>query len=370
MRVAHVVRQYLPSIGGMEEVVRSLAQHQLNNGLQPYIVTLNKVFREPNNTLISEEIIDGVPVYRLPYSGSERYPIAPSVLSHIQNADLVHVHGIDFFFDFLAFTKLVHGKPLLASTHGGFFHTEFASTLKKFYFNTITRLSSKAYSSIICTSENDGELFKRIVPQSKLNVIENGVDIDKFENSASASKKATLIYFGRWSSNKGILDAVNVLAELVEQDPKTPWRLIITGREYDLNTQHITDHAKKLSVIEKLTVIPNPSTEEIKELIGQASYFICLSRHEGFGIAPIEAMSAGLYPLLSNIPPFKRLFDLTNIGEIFYDKQPSAIAKQIMTAHEKNSFNQASIISSVTPYSWQGVCLSYKDQYTKVMTNI
>jgi len=368
MRVAHVVRQYLPSIGGMEEVVRSLAQHQLHNGLQPYIITLNKVFREPDNTLISEEVIDGVPVYRLPYSGSERYPITPSVLSHIKDADLVHVHGVDFFYDYLALTKVIHRKPLVASTHGGFFHTAFASNLKKIYFNTVTRISSTAYSSVICTSENDGELFKQIVSPSKLHVIENGVDIDKFKNAASPSKQAALIYFGRWSSNKGILDAVNVLAALEKQAPQTPWKLIIAGREYDLNTQQITDHASSLGIIDKLTVIPNPSTEKIKELIGQASYFICLSRHEGFGIAPIEAMSAGLYPLLSNIPPFKRLVELTHIGEIFYDGAPSAIANQIIATHQNKSFNQESIINAVTPYSWQGVCLAYQAQYEKVIT--
>jgi len=368
MRVAHVVRQYLPSIGGMEEVVRSLAQHQLKNGLQPFIITLNKVFREPDNTLISEEIIDGVPVYRLPYSGSERYPIAPSVLSYIKDADLVHVHGIDFFYDYLALTKVLHQKPLVASTHGGFFHTAFASKLKKIYFNTITRLSSKFYKSVICTSENDGDLFKQIVSPSKLHVIENGVDIDKFRNSASPIKQSTLIYFGRWSSNKGILDAVNVLASLVKQDPQTPWKLIITGREYDLNTQQIIDHAISQDVADRLTVIPNPSTEKIKELIGQASYFICLSRHEGFGIAPIEAMSAGLYPLLSNIPPFKRLVELTNIGEIFYDSESEAIAKQVIAVHQSKSFDQKSITNAVTPYSWQGVCLAYQAQYEKVIT--
>ncbi len=32
LRVTHIVRQYLPSIGGMEEVVRNIARHQLRQG--------------------------------------------------------------------------------------------------------------------------------------------------------------------------------------------------------------------------------------------------------------------------------------------------------------------------------------------------
>lgn len=34
IKVTHVVRQYLPSIGGMEEVVRNIALHQIRNSKQ------------------------------------------------------------------------------------------------------------------------------------------------------------------------------------------------------------------------------------------------------------------------------------------------------------------------------------------------
>jgi alpha-1,3-mannosyltransferase len=46
-------------------------------------------------------------------------------LRHLRDADIVHVHAIDFFFDFLGWTKPLHGKKLVVSTHGGFFHTSF-----------------------------------------------------------------------------------------------------------------------------------------------------------------------------------------------------------------------------------------------------
>jgi len=366
MRVAHVVRQYLPSIGGMEEVVRSLAQHQLKSGLQPYIITLNKVFRDTENVLPSSEVIDGVPVYRLPYYGSERYPITPSVLSHIRQADIVHVHGIDFFYDFLALTSFIHRKPLIACTHGGFFHTSFASRLKKIYFNTITRASSLAYKSIVSTSENDGALFRQIISSPKLSVIENGVDIVKFNNAASPTKQPTLLYFGRWSSNKGLLKAIDVLAELIKTDPATEWQFIITGREYDLDKTTLSEYATAKGVVHRLRIVSNPSTDEIKTLINQASYFICLSAHEGFGIAPIEAMSAGLYPLLSNIPPFKRLVAQTNMGVIFEDANPSVIAKHISEIHHDITIDQDELIRAVAPYSWEGVGNAYQNQYAKI----
>ena len=181
MRVAHVVRQYHPSVGGMEDVVRSICGQQRDCGHQsPRIVTLDRLFRNGEGRLPATDRIDDVPVLRLPWAGSSRYPLCPAVLRAIGDADVVHVHGVDFFYDFLAATRLIHRKPLVLSTHGGFFHTEFASPLKNVWFRTITRWSALAYENIVATSENDGRRFSEISGPGRLKVIENGVNTSKY----------------------------------------------------------------------------------------------------------------------------------------------------------------------------------------------
>lgn len=361
MHVAHVVRQYLPSLGGLEEVVRNLVQQQLQQGLAPYVITLDRVFKKGDHKLPSEEIIEGVKVIRIPYFGSDRYPIAFSVLKHLKQADLVHVHAIDFFYDFLALTRPLHGKPLVVSTHGGFFHTGFASRLKKIYFHTITKLSSLAYKKVIGCSDNDGEIFSAIIRGNKLCVIENGVDIQKFHNAASDTLQPVLIYFGRWSSNKGLLEAIDVVADLNKLDTQ-PWRLIICGRAYDLSETDLSEYALKQGVTHQVSIFNNPTNEEIYEQINKASYYICLSKHEGFGIAPIEAMSAGLFPILSSIPPFEKLLSQTNIG-INTTNNSFQLSKEIMQIHQSQVVDKSSIISSVTIYAWANVAQSYLREY-------
>ena len=382
MKVAHVVRQYLPSIGGMEEVVRNLVQYQQRETrYKPRVVTLDRVFREPDQRLPAQETLDGIPVQRLPYSGSERYPFCPKVLNALRDVDLIHVHGIDFSFDYLALTRQLHGKPLIASTHGGFFHTEFAQRLKKVYFGSVTRMSTKGYRRIIATSENDGDIFSRIAAHPRLKVIENGVDIEKFEDAAARTLQPKLVYFGRWSVNKGILEALDVLAALCRQQAQTPWQLTIAGREYDLDAEAILAHAAKLGIAERIHVVPGPSNDALRGLIAEASYFICLSHHEGFGIAPIEAMSAGLIPVLSAIPPFRRLVDSTGVGLILDPQGDVASqARQIAELHEsqqlhhshhshhpQNTSLREEARKAVAPYSWKGVAAAYVQQYDEVM---
>jgi alpha-1,3-mannosyltransferase len=372
MKVVHIVRQYLPSIGGLEEVVRNLAQYQRKESrYQPRILTLNRLFREPGSRLPAHEIIDGVPVERLPYRGSERYPLCPKVLGHLRDADLIHVHGIDFFFDFLALTRPIHGKPLIASTHGGFFHSNFAPRLKQIYFKSVTRLSARAYRRIISTSENDGEIFRKISRPPQLEVIENGVDIRKFDNAASATFGPTLIYFGRWSENKGLPEVLDILAALRVVDATTPWQLIIAGREYDLDERAIRERANILGIGDRLTLVPAPSNETLQGLIARASYFICMSHHEGFGIAPIEAMSAGLFPILSAIPPFRRLVGSSGIGLILEAASPIDQANHIARLHashlrQASPPRQAARLAAA-PYSWQGVAARYVASYDQVL---
>jgi len=377
MKVAHVVRQYLPSIGGMEEVVRNLVQYQhTQTTYQPYVVTLDRVFREPDQALPAHEILDGIPVHRLPYSGSERYPWCPRAIKALREADLVHVHGVDFFFDFLALTRLVHGKPLVASTHGGFFHTAFAQRLKRIFFHSVTRTSGKGYSRIIATSENDGDIFRQILKAPRLQVIENGVDIQKFDNTASTTLRPALIYFGRWSVNKGLLETLDVLAALCAEHPQTPWHLTIAGREYDLTAQSIRDYAAQKGIADRVNIVAGPSNQDLRALIAQASYFICMSHHEGFGIAPIEAMSAGLVPVLSAIPPFQRLVDTTHVGLVLAASHASTQSQQIadlhtrlvqQTAENADQAHRTAARQAAQAYSWNDVAARYTEQYDQVL---
>jgi alpha-1,3-mannosyltransferase len=371
LNVVHVVRQYLPSVGGLEEVVRNLAQQQARAGrYTPTVLTLNRVFRTGGTLLPAAETLDGVAVKRLGYAGSERYPLCPQVAGALRGADLVHVHGIEFFFDYLALLHPLMRTPLVASTHGGFFHSGFASRLKKIYFRTVTRLSARAYQKVIATSENDGDLFAPVVPKDRLVVIENGVDMGKFAGAAAPDLRPVMVYFGRWSVNKGLLECIDLLAELCRQQPNVPWQLMVAGREYDLNAQTLQDHAVAQGVGARITLFPNPGVAELRQLIGMASYFLCLSHHEGFGIAPIEAISAGLIPLLSPIPPFVRLFKTTAAGALLDAPTAAQQAQQVTLLHaqmaqapRRQAAQQAATEAALQAYSWHGVAARYARQY-------
>jgi alpha-1,3-mannosyltransferase len=209
-----------------------------------------------------------------------------------------------------------------------------------------------------------------VVPANKLQVIENGVDMTKFAAAASSELQPVMIYFGRWSVNKGLLECIDVLAALCRQQPDVPWQLMIAGREYDLDAKALHNYAQAHGIAERITLHPNPGVFELRMLISQSSYFLCLSHHEGFGIAPIEAISAGLIPLLSPIPPFVRLFETTGSGALLDAPTAAQQAWQISLLHaqmaddtRRRATTRAAAEAALRAYSWQGVAARYAQQY-------
>ncbi|MBL8446420.1 MAG: glycosyltransferase family 4 protein [Zoogloeaceae bacterium] len=366
MRVLHVVRQYLPSVGGMEDVVRQIARQQLAIGQRPRILTLDRIFHDRRAPLAAAEEVEGVPVQRLPFAGSRRYPLCPQALGALGDSDVIHVHGVDFFFDYLAVTRGIHRRPLVASTHGGFFHTAFAAPLKRAYFRTVTRRSARAYARIVATSEHDGTMFAPILGDHQLAVIENGVDIAKFHNAAASTLIPTLICFGRWSANKGLAETLDLLRHLRAVDPA--WRLILAGRPFDHAAVDLATWAEARGVQDAVRIVADPSESEIAALIGEASYFVSLSRHEGFGLAAIEALSAGLQPVLSDIPPFRRLVELSGQGLLVDRNDLASAAARLVADHRHGAWNattggRRAGMAFAQRYDWSQVAQRYFEVY-------
>jgi len=362
VHVQHIVRQFYPAIGGLEDAVSNLTVELARQGVDGSVITLDRTFGDLKQELRSSERYRGVPVVRIPYSGSNRYPIAPSVLQHLSGADIVHVHGIDFFFDFLALTRFIHKKPLVASTHGGFFHTNFASQAKRIFFQTATRASARGYKRIFGSSESDSAMFRRIAPRSTV-TIENGVNIDKWRDAASHKLVPTMLFIGRFSVNKNVPALISLIAAL-----NCDWKLIIAGQTSDFSAEDLRAEALQKGVANRVDVVTGADDAALRSLVGKASYIVSASRYEGFGLSVVEGMSAGLVPILSNIAPFQRLVAKSGCGLIvdIDDLSSAALALQAWHDASATGARQASM-SAVGVYSWTGVAAEFAAHYHAVL---
>ena len=237
MRIVHVTRQFPPGLGGIEEVVAQLVEAQVRAGHEVRVLTLDRIFTDPDTRLVARDDWMGAQVMRFPYRGSMRYPFAPAVLGHVRDADVVHVHAIDFFFDFMSFTRPWHRRPMVATTHGGFFHTEAHARLKRLWFSTITRAAARGYDRIVACSSPDFDMFSAVA-HDNLVLIENGVDISKFADRASREATKNLVAIGRFSFNKKPDRLLDAMVELGKSDPD--FSLYLIGGEFDWTRERLT----------------------------------------------------------------------------------------------------------------------------------
>ena len=321
------------------------------------VVTLDRLFYAAKpKKLAANETLNGIEIVRIPYFGSKRYPIALSVLRHIIDADLVHVHAIDFFFDYLAWTKPIHGRKLVVSTHGGFFHTPYAARFKRLWFATVTRLSIKFYAAIIAISTSDYEVFNSVRAKGMV-FIENGANIDKFYDASSRDFKKSILSIGRFARNKRIDLLVDFAQALRRHDPE--WKLTIAGRPGDLQAHDVKALVEDAGLQDMIDVIPSPTDETVKILMSNSCFVACSSDYEGFGMAAVEGMSAGLFPLLSGIPPFRRLVARTGLGMIVDFSHPEIGVRRLLKNLAKIAFDyaeqRAACMRAAIAYDWRRV---------------
>jgi alpha-1,3-mannosyltransferase len=122
-------------------------------------------------------------------------------------------------------------------------------------------------------------------------------------------------------------------------------------------------------------IIASPSESDIRGLMGQCSVFASASEYEGFGLAAIEGMSAGLFPVLNDIPPFRRCVERHRLGSVvdFSDSERAAerfLAEWESVASDYGAHRRRAIDAS-SHYRWSHVSEQYEAVYNSVLgTNV
>lgn len=368
MRVLHVVRQFHPAVGGLENMVLSLARAQLKAGLRAEVLTLNRCYQDLGTVLPAHDTVEDIPVRRIPFRGSRRYPFAPQVLSHLADFDLVHVHGVDFFSDFLSATAPWHKTPMVLTTHGGFFHTTFAQRLKRLYFKTVTKTALRNYRRVIACSENDAKNFRSIAGE-RVVTIENGVDIQKFSEISSPHYQPKIVYLGRFAAHKGILNLVDAFDRVRREISDA--RLVLIGNDSD-GMLRIVEAACAGGLRDgSIQILTDRNDRQIAQELSTCSFFASASQYEGFGLTLVEGMSAGLIPIANKIPSFEAILERAGVGLLTDFNDPEKAAIDIIgfmrATQGRYSELRSTAINAAAPYDWARVEQVYRREYEQVI---
>ncbi len=331
MNILQVVRQYLPSTGGMETYVSCLCRQLAVRGHHTDVATLDYLFKT-NLPLPHYERIDGIDIIRLPSSGTARYFFAPRLMELAPRYDIIHVHGVDFFIDMLGACRRLHGRPVVLSTHGGFFHTPWFPALKQSYFQTVTRMTLRGVDRIIASSPKDKQLFSRV--SERVTLVENGIDYPTFAavEKQSGGADDSLVFIGRLSKNKRVDRLLEMLAELRRQRPGAT--LAVIGPDWEGLQAGLEERAAVLGVADAVRFTGVLSQDKMLKMLADAKLFVAASEYEAFGLSTVEAMATGTVPVVSRIPAFADLVAEGETGFLADFSDPAEAAATVLQAME------------------------------------
>lgn len=330
MKILQICNHFHPCIGGIEGVVEDLCKNLIERGHESDVACLNTCAyaRERFPDLGNYE---GIKIHRFPYLNLKFYKPSFGVFKLLKDYDLIHVHGIGFFSDFLAITKPFHRKPLVLNTHGGFFHTKKLKLMKKLYF-IWNRLSLRAFEKVIADSRSDEVLFSAICPS--IEHIPNGIYIDEFRVERRP-EPFTLIYIGRISKNKEIDHLIEVTSLLKKS--LLDVRLKIIGEDWGGIQKELEALAEKKGTGKNVEFLGKVERSKLIRHLSKASFFVSASEYEGFGISVLEAMASGCPVVLNDIPAFREFVNHGKNGFLVDFSDYESAAALLLELMEKDT---------------------------------
>lgn len=177
--VAMVIQRYLPHVGGAERQLQQLAPRLRALGYELVILTRHE------NGLAYYEIIDGVPVHRLPSIGPKALAGLTFTITAVRKLiqlrpDIVHAHEILTPSSIAVLSKRIHKHPVLVKIlRGGGRGDIYKLKRRPFWKRYFNQLKRHVDGFIVISREIDEELMTLGVPKEKRIFLPNGVNTER-----------------------------------------------------------------------------------------------------------------------------------------------------------------------------------------------
>jgi alpha-1,3-mannosyltransferase len=313
MKILHIVRQFEPAKGGLENYVSDLAKRQKvfvaqGQGYDIHILSLDRVFGT-GQALRGHEVKPDYTIKRVSFLGTRQCFLPFLNPFYVRDFDIIHIHGTDQLADMVAFYSLFMPlkHKLFFTTHGLFFHTESLRAIKELYLRTITRFTLSRIRRVFAVSGNDSKILYDAGISSQL--MYN--PINPIKNIRAVGQD--FIYIGRISKNKNLPLLIDFYSKLREKNPDTG-HLHIVGSDAENILPLLNKKVKNLNLDDVVHFHGFLSDDAMNDIIKKCRYNISASRYEGYGLAMVEGMSAGLLPVMNKNTAFEEIQNRSGVG--------------------------------------------------------
>ncbi len=315
MRILRVAQRLYPeTTGGGAYHAHAMSRDQVAMG---HDVTVATIRTDPDKPAKEER--DGYKIHRFDSKISPLgNDIAPGLVRFLRSADdfdVVHAHShLYFSTNVAAFQRWLGETPLAITNHGLYSQTapEWMFTL---YLHTLGRWTFNRADVVFCYTDTDRERLREYGVNSRIEVVPNGVDTDRFTPEGPESELidhdgSVVLFVGRLVDGKRPQDAI----EAVETLPESLDVMLFVFGDGPLRSE-LEDTASDR--IEFLGSVPY---EEMPDVYRAGDVLVLPSRTEGFPRTVLEAIASDVQVVVSNLPQLESVLDsddrIIEVGDV------------------------------------------------------
>ena len=291
MRILFVSPSYYPHIGGLEYVVKSVAERLAKLGHDTVVLTGESATEKPYECEINKVRVIRWPSWTL--SGAYHVPKQRRKLKEVLNelvkdVDVIHAHSAHAVFTVWTALAVKRISPAVRLVFTPHYHGTGHSAVRKLLWIPwrayVARLMKTA-DVIHAVSPREARLIERHYPvtRGKTAVIPNGIEEDVFNHRWQGADSDYIMYAGRVERYKRLELAVDLAREM-------GLKLLVVGR--GPHRERLRKYARRRGAALEL-LDPQPR-ERYLQLLAGARYAVNPSRHEAYSIFAAEALAMGV----------------------------------------------------------------------------
>lgn len=372
MKILQTPVRFYPFIGGVENYVYYLSRELVNLGHEVKVICAN----EPQSE--AEEIVEGIEISRLSYvskvANTNITPNLPFKLNR-EDFDIIHTHiPTPWSADWSRIIANKKNKPLVLTYHNDIIGNGIASHIAKFYNSTALKQLLKSADKIIITQPNYLK-YSPYLPEyeDKIEVIPNGVDVDKFKPAKVETEKNKLFFlslldeFHEYKGLDYLLKAIKIVKESISDV-----KLVVGGKGVLMD--HYIKKTESMGLSDNVEFHGFIPDEKMVEYYTSANIFILpsiSSLQEGFGIVALEALACETPVITTDIVGVSSDLKSENAGLSVAPRDHEALADAIIyllnneDVSVKMGNNGRNVVKA--RYTWKGIAQNMEKVYYELV---
>jgi glycosyltransferase involved in cell wall biosynthesis len=295
-----------------------------------------------------------------------------NIWKDIKKSDIIHIQGIfDTPTPISLFYAKLFNKPVLLSPRGslGIWCIGNGSKFKTIWLNYLLKPLVKNINWHATAQQEKDEILS-IYPDAKVEIIPNGIEYDKFQNSNTLSKNEyskkftnqdcepnkIIVSMGRLQKKKGFDILIDSFFETLKSFPNSIL-LIAGGNEGE--EENLKNQIKNLNLESNVFLIGAIEGQDKIDFLANADLFCLPSHNENFGNVYVESLATGTPIVASKMTPWREVedYDCGKWVENRIEETSNAMNEVLKKDKETMRINSRKLAFK---YDWKNVAEAFK----------